>query len=310
MFTPHFTLATLKTREGHVAAMRIGDVYWPIAACARSKRIAGLDADLHALFAVWPKTLPLLKKLASAIESGGVKAALSVPARRARLDTPLRYPHKIFCVGANYADHLAEMNASSIKKVPGVAPFFFMKPSPSVLSGPGDKLEIPRGCENLDWEAEVVVVFGRGGKNIKPENALKHIAGYTLGIDFTARDLFMAPESFFKFNFILGKCQDGLSPVGPEVVPAAFVNGEDYHFSLSVNGAVKQSSSTKHMIYSLAEQIAGVSAAVTIEPGDLMFTGSPAGVGLPRGERLHSGDKVVIEGEAIGAMQVEMRAAK
>jgi len=305
-----FTLATLKAKGGHAAAMRIEDAYWPIAASAKAARIAGLDGDLIALFLQWPKTFPLLRKLAGEIAQGRLKKIAPIRARGARLDTPLRYPRKVFCIGANYADHLAEMNASSIRKVPGVAPFFFIKPATSVLSGPGDKLTIPRGCENLDWEAEVVVVFGRGGKNIKPENALKHIAGYTMGVDFTARDLFAAPESFFKFNFVLGKCQDGLSPVGPEIVPAAFVDGEDYRFSLSVNGAVKQSSSTRHMIHTLAEQIAGVSRSVTIEPGDLMFTGSPAGVGLPRGERLHPGDVVSVEGEKIGVMQVSLQSAR
>ena len=301
-----FTLATLKTGGGLVAAMRLDQTYWPVAACARAAKIDGLGGDTFGLFAAWSSTFPRLKRLARTIAAGGVKPALGVPAKRARLDTPLRYPRKIFCVGANYADHLAEMNASSIKKVPGIAPFFFMKPPSSVLSGPGDKLRIPRGCDNLDWEAEVVVVFGKGGKNIAPDKALGHIAGYSMGVDFTARDLFADPGSFFKYNFVLGKCQDGLSPVGPEVVPAAFVDGEDYPFSLAVNGLTKQTSSTRHMIYTLAEQIAGVSAAVTIEPGDLMFTGSPAGVGLPRGEHLRPGDKVSVTGQAIGSMEVLM----
>ena len=183
-----------------------------------------------------------------------------------------------------------EMKASSIKKVRGVPPFFFLKPPSTVLSGPGPTVFMPRDCKNLDWEAEMVVVFGKGGKDITPERALEHVAGYTLGIDFTARDLFSAPDSFFKFNFVLGKCQDTLSPVGPAIVPAAFADGEDLHFSLSVNGVKKQSTSTRNMIYSLAEQIAGVSRGVRIEAGDLMFTGSPAGVGLPRGEKLAPGE--------------------
>ena len=298
-----FVLATLVVSRQRVAAMRIAGRYWPVAAAARATGITGLEGDLESYFAGWRAAFPRLKRLASAIVAGKLKPRLAVAEGRARLATPVR-PPKIICVGANYADHLAEMNASSIKKMPGVPPFFFLKPPSTVLSGPGPTVRMPRDCKNLDWEAEMVVVFGTGGKDITPERAMDHVAGYTLGIDFTARDLFSSPESFFKFNFVLGKCQDTLSPVGPAIVPAAFADGGDLPFSLSVNGVRKQSTSTRLMIYSLAEQIAGVSCGISIEAGDLMFTGSPAGVGLPRGEKLAIGDRVRVESEAIGAMEV------
>ncbi len=318
MAAAQFTLASLLARGAPVAAMRLlpaggaGDAdgpWWPLAAAARAAGIEGLDGSLPALFDRWQAAFPRLKRLARAIATGGLKRATAVPAAKARLDTPLRHPRKLICVGANYADHLAEMGASSIRKVPGVAPFFFLKPPSTVISGPGESLRIPRGCSNLDWEAEMVVVFGKGGRDIAPDQALGHVAGYTLGIDFTARDLFHQPDSFFQFNFTLGKCADGLTPVGPAILPAAFADGGDLPFALSVNGVGKQSSSTRHMVYTLAEQIAGVSRSVRIEPGDLMFTGSPAGVGLPRGERLHPGDRVRIESDKIGAMEVVIQTA-
>ncbi len=303
-----FVLASLLVSGRRVASIRVdGGVdgrYWPVAASARAAGVAGLEGELESFFAEWRSALPRLKRVAKAIAAGRLAARISVPAGRARLDTPLRRPSKIICVGANYADHLAEMNASSIKKVKGRPPFFFLKPPSTVLSGPGPTVFMPRACKNLDWEAEMVVVFGKGGKDITPERALDHVAGYTLGVDFTARDLFADPDSFFKFNFVLGKCQDTLSPVGPAIVPAAFTDGGDLHFSLSVNGVQKQSTSTRKMIYSLAEQIAGVSRGVRIEAGDLMFTGSPAGVGLPRGEKLARGDRVRIQSPVIGAMEV------
>ncbi len=299
-----FVLATLLVSGRRVAAMRVAGRYWPLATAARAAGVPGLEGDLESLFSAWTAALPRLKRLVKAIAAGKAGAHGSVPEAKARLDTPLRRPPKIICVGANYADHLAEMNASSIKKVKGVPPFFFLKPPTTVLSGPGPTVRMPRDCSNLDWEAEMVVVFGKGGKNIRPEKALEHVAGYTLGIDFTARDLFSAPDSFFKFNFVLGKCQDTLSPVGPAIVPADFADGDDLPFALSVNGVQKQSTSTRHMIYSLAEQIAGVSRGVRIEAGDLMFTGSPAGVGLPRGEKLAPGDRVRVESAPIGAMEV------
>ena len=303
-----FVLASMLVSGRRVAAMRVDGRYWPVAAAARAAGVDGLEGELEALFSDWRGALPRLKRVAKAIAAGKLKERMAVSEAKARLDTPLRRPPKVICVGANYADHLAEMNASSIKKITGLPPFFFLKPPSTVLSGPGPTVRMPRDCKNLDWEAEMVVVFGKGGKDITPDRALEHIAGYTLGIDFTARDLFSAPDSFFKFNFVLGKCQDTLSPVGPAIVPAAFADGADLHFSLSVNGVKKQSTSTRNMIYSLAEQIAGVSRGVRIEAGDLMFTGSPAGVGLPRGEKLAPGDCVRIESPLIGAMEVLIQA--
>ena len=286
-----FALATVALPRGQsVAAVRIDGELWPLPA-------AGLPADAMALFADWRRSFALLQKMK--------RRGKPIAERKAKLLTPLRYPRKLFCVGANYADHLQEMNAGHLaKKQPGVPPFFFMKPPSTTLVGPGKTVRIPPGCRNFDWEVEFVVVFGKGGRNIPEKEAMKHVAGYSVGIDFTARDLFYREESFFKFNFVLGKCQDTMSPVGPALVPRQFLDGSRVDFSLWVNGTRKQAGNTADMIYSLPEQIAGVSRAVTIEPGDMMFTGSPAGVGLPRGEKLASGDVIRIEADAVGAMEV------
>jgi 2-keto-4-pentenoate hydratase/2-oxohepta-3-ene-1,7-dioic acid hydratase in catechol pathway len=125
-----------------------------------------------------------------------------------------------------------------------------------------------------------------------------------VAIDFTSRSQLVVPQTFFKFNFVLGKSQDTMNPLGPVVVPKEFLEGRDARFALYVNGVKKQDARTSSMIYSLPEQIAGVSRYVAIEPGDVMLTGSPAGVGLPRGERLVPGDVVRIEADQIGAMEV------
>ena len=252
------------------------------------------------LFQDWDKSFPLLHKFK--------KRGTPIPENKAKLLTPLRYPRKLFCVGANYADHLREMNAGHLAtKIPGAPPFFFMKPPSTTLVGPGATVRIPKGCENFDWEVEFVVVFGKGGRDIAEKNALRHIAGYSVGIDFTARDLFFRQERFFQFDFMLGKAQDTMSPVGPAIVPRQFLDGTRANFALWVNGSKKQAGNTADMIYSLPEQIAGISRAVTIEPGDMMFTGSPAGVGLPRGEKLKPGDTVRIEADLIGSMEVVIR---
>ena len=298
-----FALATLARPRGRSeAALRVDGRFWPLS-------LAGLPADSMRLFDDWSRSLRLLERFARAIRAGRVDAAASVSPRRARLLAPLRYPRKLFCVGANYADHLAEMNAS-IAKVPGRPPFFFMKPSSTAIVGPGDQVRIPHGCTNFDWEVEFVVVFGRGGRDIAEGDAMSHVAGYSIGVDFTARDLFDQPTSFFRFNFTLGKGQDTMSPMGPVVVPAQFIDLASARFGLSVNGERKQSGCTADMIYSVPEQIAGISQAVSIEPGDVMYTGSPAGVGLPRGERLLPGDVVTFFAEGIGEMSVTIAASE
>ena len=286
-----FALATIGLPRGQsVAALRIDGQYWPLPA-------AGLPANAMDLFQDWSGSLSRLEKFR--------QRGRPLPAGKARLLTPLRYPRKVFCVGANYADHLEEMNAAHLaKKVPGAPPFFFMKPPSTTLVGPGRTVRIPEGCQNFDWEVEFVVVFGKGGKNIREKDALKHVAGYSVGIDFTARDLFYREERFFKFDFVLGKCQDTMAPVGPAIVPRQFLDGTRAGFSLAVNGIEKQRGNTRDMINTLPEQIAGVSRAVAIEPGDMMFTGSPAGVGLPRGEKLASGDVIRIEADLVGAMEI------
>jgi 2-keto-4-pentenoate hydratase/2-oxohepta-3-ene-1,7-dioic acid hydratase in catechol pathway len=281
-----FALATVAPPRGQsVAALRLDGEYW------------SLTGNAIDLFQDWDKSFARLEKFRKRGKP-----------LRGKLLTPLRYPRKLFCVGANYADHLREMNAGHLAtKVPGAAPFFFMKPPTTTLVGPGDTVRIPKGCENFDWEVEFVVVFGKGGRDIAEKSALRHIAGYSVGIDFTARDLFFRQERFFQFDFMLGKAQDTMSPVGPTIVPRQFLDGTRANFALSVNGLKKQAGNTADMIYSLPEQIAGISRAVTIEPGDMMFTGSPAGVGLPRGEKLQPGDTVRIEADLIGSMEVVIR---
>lgn len=291
-------------RRDAVAALRIDERFWPLAACARAARLPALPLDAMALFADWSDALARLRRLAAAIEAGRVPARLAVAANKARVLAPLLYPRKCFCTGANYADHLAEMNASSIRKVAGEPPFFFLKPPSTTLVGPGRTVFMPEGSTNFDWEVEFVVVFGRGGRHIPEGRAMDWVAGYSVGVDFTSRNQMVVPESFFKFNFTLGKCQDTMSPMGPAIVPKAFLDGTDARIALYVNGVKKQETRTRQMIYSIAEQIAGVSRFVAIEPGDVMFTGSPAGVGMPRGEKLAPGDIVRIEADAIGAMEV------
>lgn len=260
-----------------------------------------LPATTLGLFQNWNASFAALAVAAKAIASGS-SGASRTPEAQVHLGKPLT-PTKCYCVGANYADHLIEMGAPG-ERMEGKPPFWYLKPPSTAVCGPGETVEIPRGCEDFDWEGEVVVVFGKGGKAIAAQDALSHVAGYTMGIDFTARDQFPVPHLVFGFHFGLGKCQDNTAPIGPWIVPQQFLDGTNMDFGLSVNGSTKQSSNTTNMLWTIAEQIEEVSRRITIEAGDILFTGTPAGVGAGRGERLAPGDRVVASGECIGDLSV------
>jgi 2-keto-4-pentenoate hydratase/2-oxohepta-3-ene-1,7-dioic acid hydratase in catechol pathway len=321
MNPPAYTLATLCDGDTFAPAIAVGERYFPFAGfhdahgmrfapearvgTGASEQTGGahgrprLPETLLAAFADWRRWAPLLDEAAA----HAARSADGVPAAGVTLATPLLYPRKCFCVGANYQSHLDEMNASAIRKVPGKPPFFFLKPPSTTFVGPGPTVHLPTGCEFFDWEIELAVVFGRGGRHIAEADAMAHVAGYTLACDFTSRNQMFAPDTFFKFDFTLGKCQDTANPVGPAILPAHFVpDWREVEFALAVNGVEKQRARAGEMIYSLPEQIAGVSRFISIEPGDVMLTGSPAGVGWPRGEKLAAGDVVTLSSAAIGEM--------
>ena len=135
------------------------------------------------------------------------------------------------------------------------------------------------------------------------------VAAYTVAIDFSARDLNFAPETFYKLDWVAGKGQDTCCPTGPRLVPAeAIKDPQDLGLRLAVNGQTKQDSRTSQMIFSIAEQIAELSSIMTLEPGDLLLTGTPAGVGFPQKTFLEVGDRVTAEIEGIGALEVEITA--
>jgi|APFre7841882724_1041349.scaffolds.fasta_scaffold01096_2 2-keto-4-pentenoate hydratase/2-oxohepta-3-ene-1,7-dioic acid hydratase in catechol pathway len=305
MNVAHYTLASLRDGDALVPALRVADRYWRFADFATGRGQPVLPRDLVGVFADWPRLAPLMDGLAARAATGTNMTGPGVAAAGAALATPLAYPRKCFCVGANYQSHLDEMKASEIRKIPGRPPFFFLKPPSTTFVGPGPTVHLPHGCEYFDWEIELAVVFGRGGRHIREARAMDHVAGFTLACDFTSRNQMFAPETFFKFDFTLGKCQDTTNPVGPAILPAHLVADPlDLEFALWVNGVEKQRARAAEMIYSIPEQIAGVSRFIAIEPGDVMLTGSPAGVGWPRGEKLAPGDVVKLWGAGIGEMEI------
>jgi 2-keto-4-pentenoate hydratase/2-oxohepta-3-ene-1,7-dioic acid hydratase in catechol pathway len=231
------------------------------------------------------------------------QGAPSYPLAEIRWHAPIPRPAKnIFCVGRNYAAHIKEGAAAYNRevKLPEV-PVFFTK-APTTVRGPFDDLPRHDGVtEQLDWEVELAVIIGRTGRNISHADALSHVFGYTVLNDITARDLQQRHTQWFK-----GKSLDGSCPMGPVVVTAdEFGDPQAKRVSLRVNGVTKQDATTADMIFPVATLIEWLSKGLTLEPGDIIATGTPEGVGMGRTpqEWLHTGDIVETEVEGIGVMR-------
>ena len=193
-----------------------------------------------------------------------------------RVLTPLQYPGKVLCAGANYYDHMAEMGFPCVKKETQRL-FFFFKPPRNAVVGPGATVVMPRGTVKYDWEIELAAVIGKTARYVTAEQALDHVAGYTVAIDMSARDFNQAPDQFYKFDWVAGKATDTACPMGPWIVPASAIpDPQNVALKLAVNGQIKQDSNTSRMIYSVAEQIARASEIMTLDPGDVVLTGTPA----------------------------------
>jgi 2-keto-4-pentenoate hydratase/2-oxohepta-3-ene-1,7-dioic acid hydratase in catechol pathway len=230
-------------------------------------------------------------------EACGQRAPLS----EVKLLAPIARPPRIFCIGLNYRDHALEANME-LPRVPTV--FFKLV---SAIVGPDAAIELPRLTQQPDYEAELAVVIGPGGKNIAAADWRKHVFGYTILNDVSARDVQLATS-----QWSLGKSFDTFAPLGPAIVSAAEVT--DPHrldIRLAVNGELLQSSNTQELIFPIPELIAYISSIAPLETGDIISTGTPAGVGLGRHPQrwLRPGDEVVIEISSLGRLRNPVRAA-
>ena len=290
----------LATIEDAKPALMVDGKLYPLAALAAAAGKAAPSSNVD-LFAEWEKWKPVLAGLASSAANGGIATV------DAKLAAPLLYPGKVLCAGANYYDHMAEMGFPGVKKE-AQRLFFFFKPPRNAVVGPGKTVTMPRGTKKYDWEIELAAVIGKTARYVSVENALSHIAGYTVAIDLSARDFNQAPDQFYKFDWVAGKATDTACPMGPWIVPAeALGDVQNVGLKLAVNGTVKQDSSTSQMIYSVAEQIARASELMTLDPGDVVLTGTPAGVGVPKGTFLAPGDRIDAEIAGIGTLSVEIK---
>lgn len=301
-----YRLLTYRAAKGKPAAgVLICDRVYPAADLAGT----GVDASsVLGLLQSWNKVHPRLKKAAAKADpKRGIALA------KAELLAPLLYPTALFCAGANYWDHLEEMARAGAAgpKLEGpyvrpprpAEPWFFVKTSAHSVIGPGAPIRLPKFSKMVDWEVEIGVVIGRPMRNLTEERAMDAVAGYTIVNDLSARDHIKREGSPFVFDWVGQKCFDGSAPMGPYVTPSEFVPPpENIALKLWINGQIKQDSNSNLMVHSIREQIAYLSRHVTLRPGDVIATGTPAGVGFARKEFLKPGDEIKIEIAGCGTL--------
>jgi 2-keto-4-pentenoate hydratase/2-oxohepta-3-ene-1,7-dioic acid hydratase in catechol pathway len=279
-------LATIQTPAGPRAAVFRGDSY----------------VDIHATRPELPGSVRLLLEgglpmLSAAEEAAARRDAVSYPAAEVHLMAPVPDPQKIVCIGLNYRDHTAEGGAP----IPA-EPVLFSKFS-TALIGHGEPIVLPAVSKEVDYEAELVLVVGKKGRHVSPAAAREHLAGCTIGHDVSARDWQLRKDGR---QWLAGKTFDTFAPAGPWLVTADEVG--DPHaldIRLRLNGKTMQESNTRQMIFQYGELLSYISQIITLLPGDLVFTGTPAGVGFARKPPvfLKAGDVVEVEIEKLAVLR-------
>lgn len=294
-----FSLATIERSDQfqlpdqahEIAALVVDGRLFPLDDLAPER--SELQAGLFGLLQRWDDVLPALQALADDVDvrQGG----LSPDDPSIRVLTPIRYPRAVFCTVFNYYDFAAEAGVTPPDKREA-RPYVCVK-LPHGVIGPNDTIVLPHTSRNVDWECELGAVIGRPCRNVFVKDALDFVAGYTIVNDVSARDIIQRPDwPNFASDWLESKNFDTATPIGPYLLPSQFVpDPQKVRLRLTRNGKVEQDGSTASMIFSLAEQIAHISRTMTLLPGDVIATGTPAGVGWKRNIWLHPGDTLELE---------------
>ena len=248
------------------------------------------EATARQLLTAGPATVRQVFKQVQASIDAGPDAPGVVQSASVEFGPPIPDPDKIICIGLNYADHANEAGLAQTE-----VPLFFAKYRNSLI-GPTSPIRLPRVSSQIDYEGELAVIIGTRCKDVSEQEALQQVAGYTIMNDVSARDLQMRTS-----QFIAGKTLDSFAPMGPGIVlSSAIPNPQELLLTTRVNGQVVQHASTGTMIFSVASIISFLSSLMTLEPGDIIATGTPSGVGFKRTPPLFLGDGDVVEVEIEG----------
>jgi 2-keto-4-pentenoate hydratase/2-oxohepta-3-ene-1,7-dioic acid hydratase in catechol pathway len=297
-----FSLATLSSKLGPLPAVEVDGKYYRV-----EDVVPGLikrpEQGLLSLLENWAGAE---SAIARAVDQRSYRSIspLSKPTETQCL-APILYPSKIICTGVNYYDHLRDDAKVLDFDKSKFDILYFLKHS-HALVGAASGVRYPSQSKQFDWEVELAVVFGRSGRRIPADKALDYVAGYCIGLDLTARDWQTNPRHFRQFDLMAGKSFDDSSPLGPHLVPARFVDPTNLKLQLWVNDDLKQNSSTREMVWSIPEQIAQLSQHVTLEAGDVLYTGSPAGIGWVTKTFLKVGDRIKAEITGLGRLVIDV----
>jgi 2,4-diketo-3-deoxy-L-fuconate hydrolase len=322
--TPAFRLATCSAAGcAPFPAMVVNDRVYALSALSdylreASDAIEGSDGSMLDVLDHWSENLPKLQAAATALASDRAEtlARLAVAPDALRFHAPIPQPRQIFCSGANYRRHVVQilmaqatdatrnMNAQERQaygekvmddRARNGTPFFFVK-AQSTVTGALDPIVLPKDAEQPDWELELAVVMGRQAHRVSRQVALEYVAGYTIANDITNRDkLYRKPGDMRELgmDWVASKCSASYLPLGPYLVPATEVGDpQTLQITLKLNGEVKQDDNTSDMIFGVARLIEDLSHKVTLQPGDVICTGSPSGNGVHYARFLRPGDVV------------------
>lgn len=304
MTAPWYALASYSAEGATRSALVLGEALHDLVAIGEkagaSAGLAPLLGSVDALVRNWENVKDELAGLADWARNADVTPVAARPL------APFT-PHRLFGAASNYIEHAEEM-ATKLAAKADSQPYIFLKTPDSVI-GPGDTVFMPPESKRVDWEVELGVVIGRAGRRIPVDQAHEHIAGYVIVNDVSARDLTRRSDFPFSHDWFRGKSFDSFTPMGPWFVPRDCLGDpHDLRLTLSVNGEMMQDGNSSEMIFNSYEQIAYLSTLLTLKPGDVIATGTPAGVGMGRGIFLKDGDEMVATVEGIGTIANPVRA--
>jgi 2,4-didehydro-3-deoxy-L-rhamnonate hydrolase len=311
-----FKLGTFAKSGGKpFAAIVLGDEAFEIGAASASGGRSGRGAlgsaeSLDPLLENWDANFAALQEIVAAIEKNRAGAEKLAGLRAL---PPVRRPGKMFYAAQNFQEHVDEMLRAGMTPAGGprftgekstTRPYLFLK-APSTLAGANDDIAIPRELNKIDWEAEIALAIGKPGKRIKAERALDHVAGFMTTNDVSARDLTVRPDRpGLRSDWLNGKSHDNFAPMGPFLVPRAFVkNHMNLFIRLTVNGEVKQNGNTSQFIFTPEEQIEYGSNILSLDVADVFSCGTCGGVGQGTNTFLNVGDVMETEIESLGKMR-------
>ena len=297
-----YRLLTYDAEGAPTAGVLIADRVHPVGT------VLGPQASAYSVLDIldrWDASRPALEGAAASPPSGG--RALE----ELRLLAPLLYPPTVYYTGANYWDHvleMAEVNRDAEGTLPSTEkpadPWLNIKSSKSTVIGSGEPIRIPGFSKMLDWEAEIALVVGRPARNLTPADALDCLAGFAIGNDLSAREFVKREGSIFVWDWLAQKCFDGSTPLGPWITPlSAIPDPKAMTIQLWVNDDLKQDSNSAQLVHDFTELLVYLSLHVTLQPGDVILTGTPAGVGFATGTFLQPGDSVRIAVGGCGVLE-------